>query len=308
MSRVLVTGADGFIGSHLVERLIADGHDVTAMCFYNSNGSRGWLDNVSVLTEFGDVRDAGFMSDLIGRGFDIVYHLAALIDVPYSYAAPESYIQTNVGGTLNVLRAAQWAGSPRLVLVSSSEVYGTPETVPIRESHPINPQSPYAASKVAADALAMAYWRSFDVDVRIVRPFNTYGPRQSTRGVVAAILSQIDGESVDLGSLEPRRDLTYVSDTVDGIVKAADLPAGEVVHLGTGRSVSIGELFDLCCKVTGLRPHLHAGDPSLTRPAASEVMHLLSDPSKAKRLMGWEAKVSLEEGIEATWSWFPSRS
>jgi nucleoside-diphosphate-sugar epimerase len=235
--------------------------------------------------------------------------------VAYSYVAPRSYVDTNVGGTLNVLEAARRHGR-RVVLVSTSEVYGTPATIPITEAHPLNAQSPYAASKIAADQLALSYWRSFDVDVRIVRPFNTYGPRQSTRGVLAHILDRLlwnerEGmRGVWLGNTSPRRDFTYVSDTVSGIIAAGNLDAGEIVHLGTGRSVSIEELFTLCCEAVGgaAREDSIVGDHHLMRPEASEVQILQSDPSKAKRLMGWEAQVTLEEGIERTVAWLRSRS
>lgn len=311
--RVLVTGADGFIGSHLVERLVGEGKwDVTAFCQYNSRGSRGWLDEVpdtGFYTEYvlGDIRDARQVDEAMD-GSELAIHLAALIDVPHSYNAPESYIDTNVRGTLNVLESAR-RQECQVVLVSTSEVYGTPATVPITESHPINPQSPYAASKVAADALAMAYHKSFGVDVRIIRPFNTYGPRQSTRGVVAHILTQLLAgvRKVPLGDVECERDFTFVSDTVDGIIRAADLPAGAVVHLGTGQSVTIEELFALCRGAADV-PAVWEFDQSRLRPPASEVMVLRSDPSKAKALMGWEAKVSLEDGIRRTVEWLRSRS
>jgi UDP-glucose 4-epimerase len=304
--RVLVTGADGFIGSHLVERLLADGHNVLAMCQYNSAGSRGCLEGVEVETAHADIRDARDVYRLC-HGRDVVFHLAALIDIPYSYVAPESYIDTNVKGTLNVLEAARSHGC-KVVHTSTSEVYGTPKILPITEEHPLQAQSPYAASKIAADQLALSYHRSFGLDVRVLRPFNTYGPRQSTRGVLAHILTQllVGARVVALGRIEPRRDFTYISDTVDGLVLAADLPAGETVHLGTGRSVSIAELFELCCQIVGVQAE-PIKEPSCMRPLASEVMVLQSDPSKARRLMGWEAKVTLEEGIERTVAWLRSR-
>jgi nucleoside-diphosphate-sugar epimerase len=313
--RALVTGADGFIGSHLVERVARDatekGYEVLALCMYNSHGSSGWLRSLPGVTPvFGDVRDARFIGELCSDVYTI-YHLAALIDVPYSYEAPESYIDTNVKGTLNVLDGAK-ENDCTVVHVSTSEVYGTPETVPIRETHPLNAQSPYAASKIAADQLALAYHKSFGVDVRIVRPFNTYGPRQSTRGVLPHILTQLlsGAREVPLGNTAPRRDFTYVDDTVKGITAATFVRAGETVHLGTGRSVSIAELFALCCDAVGGSAHdaYMKPDEGRERPRASEVMVLQSDPSKAKALMGWEARVSLEDGIRRTVEWLRSRS
>jgi NAD dependent epimerase/dehydratase len=227
-AEVLVTGADGFIGSHVVERLIADGARVRAFCLYNSRGSWGWLDELDpnakagLDVRLGDIRDARFV-EAATDGVEVVLHLAALIAVPYSYVAPESFVDTNVRGTLNVLEASRRAGVRRFVQVSTSEVYGTPETLPIRETHPIQAQSPYAASKAAADQLALSFWRSFGLPVVVLRPFNTYGPRQSARAVVATILRQLlAGQTeVRLGRLDPRRDLTYVADTVDGLVRAA---------------------------------------------------------------------------------------
>src|ERR671918_324274 len=251
-ARVLVTGADGFIGSHLVQRLLADGAKVRALCCYNSNGSRGWLDDLDVdggndglETVLGDVRDAGMMRSLMD-GVDIVFHLAALIAIPYSYQAPASFIETNVTGTLNVLEAVRQSGVERMIQTSTSEVYGTPREVPITETHPLCGRSPYAASKIAADQLCEAYARSYSTPVVILRPFNTYGPRQSARAVIPTILGQLlaGATEVRIGSLHPRRDFTYVSDTVDGFVRMAlaDLEPGTLVQLGTGRSVSIGEL------------------------------------------------------------------
>lgn len=302
--RVLVTGGDGFIGSHLVERLEADGHVVTALAQYNSAGSFGWLKQGTL----GDIRDARQV-DALCSGRDVIFHLAALIDIPYSYSAPESYIQTNVMGTLNVLEAARRHGC-KVVHTSTSEVYGTPETVPIRETHPLQAQSPYAASKIAADQLALSFHRSYGLDVRVLRPFNTYGPRQSTRGVLSHILTQLlAGEkNVPLGNVLPRRDFTYVSDTVDGFVRAMDLPAGETVHLGSGHSLSVAELFALCCDATGAHDAYMKPDEERMRPKASEVMVLESDPSKARELMGWEAKVGLGAGICKTVAWLRSRS
>jgi nucleoside-diphosphate-sugar epimerase len=306
--RALVTGADGFIGSHLVERLLSEGEHVTALCAYNSAGTFGWCPPEAERV-LGDIRDAGMVDRLVGDQQEAVYHLAALIDIPYSYEAPESYIDTNVKGTLNVLEAARRHGG-KVVHTSTSEVYGTPESIPIRETHPLRAQSPYAASKIAADQLALSYHHSFGLDVRVLRPFNTYGPRQSTRGVLSYILTQLiaGAREVRLGNTFPRRDFTYVSDTVDGFVRAVDLPAGETVHLGTGRSVTIAELFALCCDVVGANDAYMKPDESRERPVSSEVMDLESDPSKAKAMMGWEASVSLTDGIKRTVEWLRSRS
>ena len=308
---VLVTGADGFIGSHLVERLVAEGAQVRAFCFYNPRGSWGWLDQASpevrreLDVRLGDIRDAGMVMDAV-RGVEIVLHLAALIAIPYSYVAPESFVATNVTGTLNVLEAARRVGVERLVHTSTSEVYGTPSELPIRETHPLQAQSPYAATKVAADQLALSYGLSFRVPVTILRPFNTYGPRQSARAIVATILTQlISGRTeIELGRLDTRRDLTFVSDTVDGFVRAATRPGleGNVVQLGTGRSLSIQELFDLACDVTGTKATIRQ-DPRRLRPDASEVLDLRSDPGLASELLGWQPAVSLEEGLRLTSDW-----
>jgi NAD dependent epimerase/dehydratase len=308
---VLVTGADGFIGSHLVERLVADGARVRAFCMYNSRGSWGWLDEAdpavraALDVRLGDIRDARFVESA-ADGVEIILHLAALIAIPYSYTAPESFVETNVRGTLNVLEAARRAGVRRFVQVSTSEVYGTPETLPIRESHQLQAHSPYAASKVAADQLSLAYRRSFGLPVMVLRPFNTYGPRQSARAVIPTILRQLlaGRTEVRLGRLDPRRDLTYVADTVEGLVRAATTPGidGDTIQLGTGRSDSIGELFELATRIVGVsaRP---VQDAARLRPDASEVLVLESDSTKARELLGWEPRTSLEDGIEATVAW-----
>jgi NAD dependent epimerase/dehydratase len=305
---ILVTGADGFIGSHLVERLVADGARVRAFCLYNSQGSLGWLDHSTAEVRsaldvrLGDIRDARFVEEAC-RDVEIVLHLAALIAIPYSYAAPQSFVDTNVTGTLHVLEAARRTGVKRLVHTSTSEVYGTPKELPIRESHPLNAQSPYAATKVAADQLALSYQRSFGVPVTVLRPFNTFGPRQSVRAVLPTILAQLlEGKStIQLGRLDTRRDLTFVSDTVDGFVRAAvtDGIEGETIHLGTGRAVSIGELFDASCRVLGVKATVTT-DAKRLRPDASEVEVLLSDPELAANKLGWRPQVDLEEGLRRT--------
>ena len=306
---IVVTGADGFIGSHLVERLRNDGHRVRALCNYNSQGSLGWLDHFEDLegieAVLGDIRDPGFVSDLVA-GSELVFHLAALISIPFSYQAPRSYVDTNVNGTLNVLDAALRHGVRRVVHTSTSEVYGTPATVPIRETHALQGQSPYSASKIAADKMAESYARSFECPVVTLRPFNTYGPRQSMRAVIPVVLRQMLAgvKSIELGSLTPRRDFTYVADTVDGFVRMAhaDIESGDVIHLGTGSSVSIGELVELCKEVTGAECEVVTDDSRL-RPAGSEVMELLSDPSLANRRLGWNPTISLRDGLAEMARW-----
>jgi UDP-glucose 4-epimerase len=308
---VLVTGADGFIGSNLVERLVADGVSVRAFCLYNPQGSWGWLDHASaevkraIDVRLGDIRDPGFVAEAC-RGVDVVLHLAALIAIPYSYVAPESFVSTNVQGTLNVLEAARRHGVGRVVQTSTSEVYGTPAELPIRETHPLNAQSPYAATKVAADQLSLAYQRSFGTPVVVLRPFNTYGPRQSTRAIIPSILTQlIEGKrEIALGRLDTRRDLTYVGDSVDGFVRAAFTPGleGRVVQLGTHRAVSIAELFALACRVVGVEATVKQEERRM-RPDASEVLVLDSDPALARELLGWQPTVSLEEGLKRTAEW-----
>jgi NAD dependent epimerase/dehydratase len=310
-TRVLVTGADGFIGSHLVERLVAEGAIVRAFCIYNSRGSAGWLDEArpevrdAIDIRLGDIRDARFV-ERATEGIEVVFHLAALIAIPYSYIAAESFIDTNVRGTLNVLEAARRAGVRRFIQTSTSEVYGTPESLPIRETHPLNAQSPYAASKVAADQLALSFHRSFEVPVVVLRPFNTYGPRQSDRAVLPTMLRQLlsGSSTIRLGRLDTRRDLTYVGDTVEGLIRAATAPGidGRTIQLGTGRAETIGELFEIACRLTGATARVEQ-DPARLRPDASEVLVLQSDPSLARELLGWEAATGLEEGIAHTIDW-----
>jgi UDP-glucose 4-epimerase len=309
--RVLVTGADGFIGSHLAERLVEVGAEVRAFCLYTSQGTWGWLDDAPASVRdrldvrLGDIRDARFV-EASCEGVEVVFHLAALIAIPYSYQAPESFVDTNVRGTLNLLEAARRAGVRRFVHTSTSEVYGTPATLPIRETHPLKAQSPYAATKVAADQLALSYHLSFGVPVVVLRPFNTFGPRQSTRAVLPAILTQLlaGKREIDLGRLDTRRDLTYVSDTVEGFLAAGarDGIDGETVQLGTGVAASIGELFEMACRVTGAQARPRT-DPRRLRPDASEVLVLQSDPSYAAERLGWRPRVSLEEGLARTAEW-----
>jgi len=309
--KVLVTGADGFIGSHLAERLVVEGARVRVLCFYNSQGSLGWLETVAreiraeLDVQLGDIRDSRFVDQLC-KEVEIVFHLAALIAIPYSYIAAESFVDTNVRGTLNVLEAARRSGVKRVVHTSTSEVYGTPASVPIRETHPLNAQSPYAATKIAADQLALSYFQSFATPVTVLRPFNTFGPRQSTRAVTATMLVQLlaGKKEISLGRLDTRRDLTYVSDVVDGFIRAGWVEEieGKVIQLGTGRSVSIEELFALACRVVGVNASV-IPDARRLRPDTSEVLELQSDPSRALELLGWRPTVTLEEGLERTTSW-----
>lgn len=316
---VLVTGADGFIGSHVVERALAAGARVRAFCLYNSFSSLGWLDDSETFRQaqtqgraevvLGDVRDPEHVMEAC-RGIDLVLHLAALIAIPHSYVAPRSYVDTNVTGTLNVLEAVRRLKVPRMVHTSTSEVYGTPETVPISEEHPLRGQSPYSATKIAADKMCESYALSFDTPVTILRPFNTFGPRQSMRAVIPTVLSQLvaGAEQLRLGSLEPQRDFTFVEDTADGFLSAgiADLEPGALVQLGTGRTVSVKEVVDLCMTVTGTEAEILTEDMRI-RPAGSEVEVLLSDPSLARERLGWEARTSLEDGLSRTADWLRGR-
>ncbi len=309
--RVLVTGADGFIGSHLAEALVREGADVRAFCMYNSNGSHGWLEwaepGIRSSIEFilGDIRDGRLMEQACDN-VDVVFHLAALIAIPYSYVAPASFVDTNVTGTLNVLEAVRVKGCERMVHTSTSEVYGTPQTVPISESHALQGQSPYSASKIGADKLAEAYFASFETPVLTLRPFNTYGPRQSTRAVIPTILAQMIGgaKEIRLGNLEPKRDFTYVSDTVAGFLAAAEATGveGEVIQLGTGATYSIAEVFEVAKRLTGSDSTV-VSESERWRPERSEVMVLLSDPTRAKELLNWSPTVSLEEGLGSTAKW-----
>jgi UDP-glucose 4-epimerase len=278
---------------------------------YNSQGSMGWLEQVPpevrsmIDVRFGDIRDGRFVEDAC-RDVEVVFHLAALIAIPYSYQAPLSFVETNVLGTLNILEGCRRSHSTRIVHTSTSEVYGTPATLPIRETHPLNAQSPYAASKVAADQLALSFHRSFGTPVTILRPFNTYGPRQSARAVTATILVQLlaGKREIKLGRLDTKRDLTYVSDVVQGFLRAGSAPLieGKTIQLGTGRTTSISELFEMACKVTGMTARVEQ-DQLRVRPGPSEVLVLQSDPSSAHEYLGWSPRISLEEGLKCTAAW-----
>ena len=308
--RVLVTGADGFIGSHLVEALVSEGASVTALALYNSFNDWGWLettkarDSVRILA--GDIRDSHFCDSLL-EGIEVVFHLAALIPIPYSYVAPDSFVDVNVKGTLNICQAARRHGISRVVHTTTSEVYGTARYVPMDEAHPLHPQSPYAATKVAADALALSFHRSFGLPVVVARPFNTYGPRQSARAVIPTIIAQLASGQAEtrLGDLTTTRDFTFVEDTCRGFLAIGGMAggAGEVFHIGSGSEVSIG---DLCEKIAGLmntRIQL-VQEPTRMRPTLSEVRQLRCNYEKLRKATGFAPQVTLDEGLRRTIAWF----
>ena len=312
--KFFVTGADGYIGSHVVEALLARGHAVVALAQYNSFGSAGWLDGIesspSLQIEWGDVRDPQHMVALCD-GVDTVIHLAALITIPYSYVAPRSYLETNVLGTHNVLEASRLSKVGRFIQISTSEVYGSAQSIPITESHPLVAQSPYSASKIAADQLANSYWSSFGTPVVTVRPFNTYGPRQSNRAVIPSIISQLfeHPDFLELGIVNTTRDLTFVEDTASGVVAAAlgSGGEGEVFNLGTGDEWSVQEIVDEISQLLKLDPKIRQVEERL-RPVQSEVMRLVSDNSRVTEQFGWSPiyvrREGLQSGLRATISWF----
>lgn len=307
--KVLVTGAGGFIGSHLTERLVREGAEVRALVHYNALGSCGWLDRSAVRKEIdilsGDIADADSVRDAM-RGREIVFHLAALIAIPYSYRAPASYVRTNIQGTLNVLQGARELGVSRVLHTSTSEVYGTALRVPIDEQHPLQGQSPYSASKIGADKLAEAFHCSFEVPVVTVRPFNTFGPRQSARAVIPTIISQcLAGKrTIQLGNTAPTRDMNYVSNTVDGFLAAAvaEQAVGRTVNLSSGRDISIGDLAGLIARLMGVEIVVESQEQRF-RPEQSEVQRLLGDNALAKQILGWQPSVGLEEGLQRTIAW-----
>lgn len=304
--RILLTGAGGFIPSHVAQELVRRGHSVRALVHYNSRGSWGHLSNSPVKTQLevhlGDVTDAFQMQRLV-QGCDAVVHMAALIGIPYSYAAPASYLATNTQGTLNILEAARVVGVKRVIITSTSEVYGTACYTPIDEAHPLQAQSPYSASKIAADKLAEAYYRSFDLPVVVLRPFNTYGPCQSERAVIPTILAQaLNGNTeIRLGSLTPQRDLTFVEDTARAFALALEVPGieGEVIHFGQGWAVSVGEIAQRCLTAAGSTAKI-IQETERVRPEKSEVGLLLCNPAKARQLLGWQPEISLEDGLMRT--------
>ena len=306
---VLVTGGGGFIGSHLVERLITLGANTRTLVNYRSDGSWGWLDGSSLKSQVdvvqGDIRDASSVASAIA-GSQIVFHLAALISIPYSYQSPLSYVRTNVEGSANVFQSALQLGVERIVHTSTSETYGTAKVVPIDEEHPLQGQSPYSASKIGADKLAEAFCSAFGLPVVTIRPFNTYGPRQSGRAVIPTIITQVlTSNQISLGNLSPTRDFNYVADTVDGFIKIAETPGlfGEVVNIGSGNEISISDLVDLVISLTSRSDVRIVQKDSRVRPEASEVDRLCADSSKAFKELGWLPKYTLSEGLMETIAW-----
>ena len=314
--QVLVTGADGFIGSHLVEGLVTRGHKVKALTMYNSFGTWGWLDSVpkEVLDQVevvpGDIRDSIFVRHAM-KGCSDVMHLAALIAIPYSYVAPEAYIDTNVKGTLNILQAAREASVEKVIHTSTSEVYGTARFVPITEDHPLHGQSPYSASKIAADQLAYSFYSSFELPVITIRPFNTYGPRQSARAVIPTIISQIasGASAIHLGSTSPTRDFNFVADTVNGFISAlsSEKAFGETINLGSGFEISVGDTVELIAQLMNAEVTVTTDEARL-RPIGSEVERLCADNQKAAQLLNWSPATSgidgLKSGLMETIQWF----
>ena len=306
--KVLVTGAGGFIGSHLAERLTRDGAQVRAMVHYNALGSRGWLDHSSIANEMeivaGDVTDAD-SARAACAGVEVVFHLAALIAIPYSYAAPRSYARTNLEGTINLLQGARDAGVARFIQTSTSEVYGTARIVPIPEAHPLQGQSPYAASKIASDKMAEAFHLSFGLPVTILRPFNTFGPRQSSRAVIPTVIRQLlAGDEVRIGNTAPTRDFNPVPNTVDAFVAtaASDRAIGATVHFGSGREVSVGDMIAAVGALLGRTPRI-VTEAVRVRKGGSEVERLIADNSLAREMFGWAPGVSFEDGLAATIEW-----
>ncbi|MCK5037908.1 MAG: GDP-mannose 4,6-dehydratase [Thermoplasmata archaeon] len=310
---VLITGAGGFIGSHLTERLVNMGAEVTAFVRYNSRNDFGLIEllDEETLSKInivpGDLKDSEAIMKA-AKGKDIIFHLGAMIAIPYSYIHPRETIDTNVQGTLNVLTAAKELDIEKIVHTSTSEVYGTAQYVPIDEKHPLNPQSPYAASKVSADHLAMSYHHSFDLPVATIRPFNTYGPRQSARAIIPTIISQaLSSDTINLGALDPTRDLTYVADTVDGFIKVAssEKSIGEVINIGSNFDISIGDLAKKIAQIIGKDVEIKL-DEKRIRPKSSEVERLRASNDKAKSLLSWEPEHSLDDGLKKTIDWMSS--
>jgi NAD dependent epimerase/dehydratase len=309
LKKIIVTGADGFIGSHLTEMLVAKGYNVTALSQYNSFNNWGWLedinckDKVEVVT--GDIRDPYYCKH-ITKGVDVIFHLAALIAIPYSYIAPDSYVETNIKGTLNICQAAKENGLIRVVHASTSEVYGTAQYVPIDELHPLQAQSPYSATKIAADAMAMSFYNAFDLPVIIARPFNTYGPRQSARAVIPTIITQIANGSkeIQLGDVSPTRDFNYVEDTCNGFISLieTDTTIGEIINIGSNFEISIGETFNLINELMGSDVKCIT-DQQRIRPEKSEVLRLWCDNRKIENLTGFKPQINIREGLKKTIDW-----
>lgn len=316
MQNVLVTGSDGFIGSHLTEELVRQGYNVKAFVFYNSFNSWGWIDTfpkeikdeIEIFT--GDIRDTNGVRTAM-EGIDMVYHLAALIGIPYSYHSPDNYVDTNIKGTLNVLQAARLLGTERVLVSSTSEVYGTAHYVPIDEKHPFQGQSPYSASKIGADRIAESFYCSFNLPVTIVRPFNTFGPRQSARAIIPTIIIQLlNGyKKIKLGDLMPTRDIVYIKDTVNGYIEIAksERTIGEEINISTQSEISIGELAQLIINNTNSNAKI-IQDKQRIRPERSEIRRLFGSNEKIKKLTNWEQKYSLQKGLEETIEWFSDKN
>jgi len=315
MKKILVTGADGFIGSHLVERLVELGYDVKAFVFYNSFNSWGWIDTfdkkikdtIEIFT--GDIRDPNGVYQAM-KDVDVVFHLAALIGIPFSYHSPDSYIDTNIKGTLNVLQAARKLETERVLVTSTSEVYGTAQFVPITEEHPLQGQSPYSATKIGADRIAESFFRSFELPVTIVRPFNTFGPRQSARAVIPTIITQVlnENKEIKLGDLTPTRDLLFVKDTVEGFIEVynSDKTIGEEINIATQSEISIGDLAKKIIELIGSSCNIVSDDVRI-RPDKSEVKRLFGSNQKLKELTDWNPKYDLDDGLKETIDWFSDK-
>lgn len=307
---VLVTGADGFIGSHLVELLLEHGYKVRALAQYNSFNYRGWLEDVKQTSGLeivmGDIRDP-FFTEKLTKDIDLVFHLAALIAIPYSYVAPQSYVETNINGTLNICNASLKNKVKRVLVTSTSEVYGTAQYVPIDEKHPLQPQSPYSASKIGADAMAMSFYNSFDLPLTIVRPFNTYGPRQSARAIIPTIITQIASgvKEIKLGDTSPTRDFNYVKDTCNGFLQimASDNTIGKEVNISSNSEVSVLNIFSLISEIMKSECKIISDEQRL-RPEKSEVFRLWGDNSLIQQLTGWKPEFDLKQGLEKTIEWY----
>jgi NAD dependent epimerase/dehydratase len=307
--KALVTGADGFIGSHLTEMLIAKGYKVKALSQYNSFNNWGWLEDINCLDQIevltGDIRDPHYCKH-ISKDVDIIFHLAALIAIPYSYVAPDSYVDTNIKGTLNICQAAKENGVKRVIHTSTSEVYGTAQYVPIDEKHPVQPQSPYSATKIAADAMAMSFYNAFDLPVTIARPFNTYGPRQSARAVIPTIVTQIatGKKEIKLGDVSPTRDFNYVEDTCRGFVMLAESDAtiGETINIGSNTEISVGDTLQLIKELMS-SDVTFTHDEQRKRPEKSEVFRLWCDNKKIEELTGFKSQVDIRMGLQKTIDW-----
>ena len=309
MKNVLVTGADGFIGSHLVEMLVERGYKVKALAQYNSFNNWGWLEDINCQDEIeifcGDIRDPSYCK-IITKDIDTIFHLAALIAIPYSYIAPDSYVDTNIKGTLNICQAAKERGGIRVIHTSTSEVYGTAQYVPIDENHPMQPQSPYSATKIAADAMAMSFYNAFNLPVTIARPFNTYGPRQSARAVIPTIITQISNgvTEIKLGDISPTRDFNYVTDTCNGFILLAesDKTIGQTVNIGSNFEISIGDTLNMIKKIMNSDVKFIC-DKKRMRPEKSEVLRLWCDNSKIKELTNFKPIVGIGDGLKQTVEW-----